>query len=244
MQSKHMFNLSVIILFSILAIGSGTTDPNRMQANQYAHMVRTGAAAPYYIIKPGDSLLKVSNIAGLDLPTLYKYNGWNWPGQMVKAQVGQKVWLVDQQTASAYEIAQAMKRSQQPTTADQTAKDAETCSNYGFKRGTNQFADCMMRIDLARREMLQQQAYYAQQMMQYQQQVAAREAEQKRRQSAYMTELGIRMMGGQAPLDAAVSVGTGAPITQPQMPSTTRLYTLPNGRSMTCTSSGNIVNCF
>lgn len=122
--------------------------------------------------------------------------------------------------------------------------DRDTCKNYGFKQNTSAFAECMMRIDLARREMMQQQQAYEQQLFQYEQQVAAQNSARKRQQSAYMTELGARMLGGQAPLDAALSVGTGAPITQPQMPSTTRLYTLPNGRSMTCTTSGNVVNCF
>lgn len=122
--------------------------------------------------------------------------------------------------------------------------DSDTCEKYGFKKNTNQFADCMMKIDLARREMQQQQAYYNQQMLQYQQQVAAQEAERKRRQSANVMEMGLRMMGGQAPLDAAVSVGTGAPITPPQMPSSTRTYYLPNNKTMTCTSTGSVVNCF
>lgn len=176
------------------------------------------------------------------------------PGDYVSA--GQQVGEVGQTETDAPKLNFRMKQlgayvdpllflpSKKKIAQSAAAADDDTCSNYGFKKGTPAFAECKIRIDLARREMLQQQEFYEQQMMQYQQQVAAQEAEKNSRQSAYMTELGLRMMGGQAPLDAAVSVGTGAPITQPQMPSTTRLYTLPNGRSMTCTSSGNVVNCF
>jgi len=37
------------------------------------------------------------------------------------------------------------------TPEQQRAIDTQTCSSYGFKRGTTPFADCLMRLDLDRR---------------------------------------------------------------------------------------------
>lgn len=243
MKYRHTMNLAVVVLFSVLAVGSGTTDPNIPPDGAYAQWVRQGRALPYYTLNEGDSLLTVSKKTGVRLDEIYQYNGFPWPWAKLQLYVGQKIWVVDPQTASMYEMAQSANRAQQSVNANNTANDEQICTKYGFKKGTNPFAECMMKIDFARREMAQQQAQFNQQVLQYQQQLDAQDAERKRRQNAYITELGVRMMGGQAPLDAAVSVGTGAPITPPQAPSSMRIYTLPNGRTMTCTSNGDFVNC-
>jgi hypothetical protein len=114
------------------------------------------------------------------------------------------------------------------------------CKKYGFKPNTQDYAGCRMQVDVAKREMQQQQAIYQAQLQQAQQ---AQEAERKRRQSDFMLGMGLRMMGGQSAAGAAVDQSVGAPMYQPPPPSA-RTYTFPNGRMMTCTTNGNVTNCY
>ena len=37
------------------------------------------------------------------------------------------------------------------TPQEQRARDEQTCSSYGFRHGTDSFANCLMRLDLDRR---------------------------------------------------------------------------------------------
>lgn len=120
------------------------------------------------------------------------------------------------------------------------SSDDLLCKKYGFKPNTQSYANCRMQIDVAKREMQQQQAFYQAQQQQIQQ---AQEAERKRRQSAFMLGMGLRMMGGQSASGAAIDQSVGAPMYQPPPPSS-RTYTLPNGRMMTCTSNGSFTNCY
>jgi hypothetical protein len=120
------------------------------------------------------------------------------------------------------------------------SSDDLLCKKYGFKPNTQAYASCRMQIDVAKREMQQQQAMYEAQQQQIQQ---AQEAERKRRQSDFLLGMGLRMMGGQSASGAAIDQSVGAPMYQPPPPSS-RTYTFPNGRMMTCTSSGSNTNCF
>uniref|UniRef100_UPI004048736C hypothetical protein n=1 Tax=Orrella sp. TaxID=1921583 RepID=UPI004048736C len=120
------------------------------------------------------------------------------------------------------------------------SSDDLLCKKYGFRPNTQAYANCRMQIDVAKREMQQQQAFYQAQQQQIQQ---AQEAERKRRQSDFLLGMGLRMMGGQSASGAAIDQSVGAPVYQPPPPSS-RTYTFPNGRIMTCTSSGSNTNCF
>lgn len=118
--------------------------------------------------------------------------------------------------------------------------DDLVCKKYGFKPNSDAYASCRLQIDVAKREMQQQRAMYLDQQRRIQE---AEEAERRRRQSAFMMGMGLRMMGGQSAAGAAVDQSVGAPMYQPPPP-TSRTYTLPNGRMMTCTTTGSMTNCF
>lgn len=122
--------------------------------------------------------------------------------------------------------------------------DDLTCKKYGFKPNTENYAQCRLQIDIARKEAAQKQAAYDEQKRQYDAQVAAVEKERERRQASALMEFGLRLMGGQSPANAAVSVGTGAPSTPPTPPMTNQTYMLPGGRMMNCTTAGSITNCY
>lgn len=126
----------------------------------------------------------------------------------------------------------------------QTELDGVTCQKYGFKPKSDNYAQCLMQIDFARNEAQQRQAQYAEQKRQYDAQVAAAYKAREQRKNEALMELGLRMMSGQSPINAAASVGTGAPMGPPPVPMSTRTYTLPGNKSMTCTTTGNMTNCF
>lgn len=122
--------------------------------------------------------------------------------------------------------------------------DDLTCKKYGFKPNTDGYAQCRLQIDLVRNDALQKQAAYDEQLRQYEAQVAAANRERERRKNEALTEFGLRMMSGQSPISAAASVGTGAPMGPPPIPTSSRTYTLPGNKIMTCTTTGSMTNCY
>lgn len=122
--------------------------------------------------------------------------------------------------------------------------DSQTCLNYGFKLNTQAFAECKFKLDIARQESSRAQEQYAREKEVYDKRIAEIEKERERARGMKQLELGLRMLGGQTPLDAINSVGTGKPIT-PIAPSPIhQTITTPSGRMINCTTIGNNTNCF
>ncbi|PZM09104.1 hypothetical protein [Rhizobium tubonense] len=48
-------------------------------------------------------------------------------------------------------LALALSACQTITPEEQRTRDVQTCSGYGFKRGSDGFANCLLRLDLDRR---------------------------------------------------------------------------------------------
>jgi len=122
--------------------------------------------------------------------------------------------------------------------------DDELCKRYGFKPSSEAYGQCRLQIDTAKQQAAQQQEIYEQQRRQYEAQVAAADREKNQRRSAAMFEFGMRMLSGQSAASAAATVGTGAPLGPPQVPVSTMQYMLPGNKMMTCTTTGNMTNCF
>jgi len=121
--------------------------------------------------------------------------------------------------------------------------DDALCKKYGLKPQTSGYAECRMRIDFAKAESKLQQEKYEREQAEYQRQLAEIEREKQRRRGAAFMELGGRMMGGQSPISALGSLGTGAPIAPSQPSSFNHTITLPNGRMINCTTMGTMTNC-
>lgn len=126
---------------------------------------------------------------------------------------------------------------------DGSAEDL-LCKKYGFKPQTNGYAECRMKIDFAQAESKRQQEQYEREQAEYQRQLAAIEREKERRRGAAFLELGARMMGGQSPINALGSLGTGAPIAPSRPAPINQTITLPGGRMINCTTMGTMTNCF
>lgn len=118
------------------------------------------------------------------------------------------------------------------------------CKKYGLKPQSSGFAECRMRIDFAKAESKRQQEKYEREQREYDRKLAAIEKEKERRRSAALLELGSRMMGGQSPINALGSLGTGAPIAPARPSPINQTITLPGGRMINCSTTGTITNCF
>ena len=134
------------------------------------------------------------------------------------------------------------------TTKDQASNgdgstDDRTCQSYGFRPGLEGYSNCRMQIDMAKREAATAQARYQQELAAYEQRSAELKRQQDRARSMRQIELGLRMMGGQPPVDAMNSLGTGAPISRPTPPVLNQSIRLPNGRIIHCNTFANHTNC-
>ena len=120
--------------------------------------------------------------------------------------------------------------------------DDATCQKYGFKPRTNEYSNCKQQIDLARQQAQQQQAQYEEQKRQYDAQMAEYKKRRETAASLALMQCGLNMMST-GNCSGVRNVGP-APIA-PMAPSYgPRTYYLPGNRVMTCTTSGNITNCF
>jgi hypothetical protein len=104
------------------------------------------------------------------------------------------------------------------------------CKKYGFKLQTSGYAQCRMQIELAKSQAQEQQR-------QYQAQVAEQEKARERAKGEALLMLGLGMMagGGQRP--------SSSNFTTIQPPQMDRIYNLPGGKFMRCSTLGMVTNC-
>jgi hypothetical protein len=125
------------------------------------------------------------------------------------------------------------------------AEDDRVCQSYGFAVNTPQIAECRFKIKLLREENIRRQEAYEQQMAEYQARLDAIQKDREREKALRQLEFGVRLLGGQQPVDAARSIGNmGLPALPTRPQSTLQTIILPGGRAVTCSMNGNIVNCF
>jgi hypothetical protein len=138
----------------------------------------------------------------------------------------------------------------EPVAQTALTPNQQTCVSYGFKRGTNQFGQCLMQLDTAQRQAESQQQQYQLQLAQYQQQVAAYNAQQaeirrerNRRQGEALMRMSQGMLNSRSPtllggLADGFAAVNGTPIPQPvpPMPPSSQNYTIrtPNGDQVYC----------
>jgi hypothetical protein len=137
------------------------------------------------------------------------------------------------------ELAEKNKVSSTPL-----SQDEQLCKSYGFKPNTPSFSECKLKLDLAKKQSLEAQDKYNRERADYDRQVAAIAKEKERQRGMRQLELGLRMMGGQSPVDAVNSVGTGMPIAPNRPSPINQTITMPNGRMINCTTLGTNTNCF
>ena len=130
----------------------------------------------------------------------------------------------------------AQENPTQSVTSQQNARgdgtpDHATCSKYGFQAGTTEYAQCRMQIDTARKQAEEQER-------QSQDQLAAQARAKQKAQGEAIFLLGMGMLSGAQPNTQSENF----PSIQP--PRRNHTYTLPNGRMMTCNTTGSFTNCF
>lgn len=121
--------------------------------------------------------------------------------------------------------------------------DDITCQNYGFKPGTSNYSECRQKIDLAKQDLELRQAQYEQHKRQYEAQQAQIEKDRKFQASQRLFDMSQRLMSGQSYSDVG-RAGMGLPPLQAPTPPGMQTYVMPNGRAITCSTTGTITNCF
>lgn len=120
----------------------------------------------------------------------------------------------------------------------------EQCRDFGFLENNPSFSNCVLQLELAKKQSAESEARYRAEQAAYEQRLAEIEKEKERQRGLRLLELGSRMMGGQRPIDALGSLGSGAPIAPSRPTPINQTITLPNGRMVNCTTMGTMTNCF
>lgn len=117
------------------------------------------------------------------------------------------------------------------------------CTEFGFNPNTEDFSRCMLQIELAMQKSMENERRYDDEKAAFDERMAEMERERERKKSLRQIELGLRLLGGQPPIEAINSLGTGLPI-QPERPKPSHsTITLPGGRAVTCTTFDAFTDC-
>jgi len=124
--------------------------------------------------------------------------------------------------------------------------DDALCQKYGFTVNTQLYAECRMKIDIAKNEARQRQALYDAEMARYNAQVAEYEKQKKREESDRLIRFGLALMGGTSPnfsenLNNANRAVNGLPPVAPQVQNFNIIT--PRGGLTSCTIVSNNVIC-
>jgi hypothetical protein len=125
----------------------------------------------------------------------------------------------------------------EPVSTDQ---DDITCRKYGFKPNTPDYGQCRLQIDTAKSQARQQAEQYAQQQRQYKAQL-----DEQQRQRSVAAGMALFQLGTGITSGAYNSSNSyGAKPNPPTMPNPHRQFFLPGGKTMNCTTTGTVTNCF
>lgn len=137
-------------------------------------------------------------------------------------------------------VIELLGRKQSVAQENPNDPDDATCRKYGFKPKTNEYATCRQQIEQARVQAAQQQAQYQQQQRQYQAQLDEQQRQRSVAAGMALFQLGTGITSGA--YNANNSYGTRP--TPPTAPNPSSTYFLPGGRTMNCTTTGTVTNCF
>ncbi len=140
-------------------------------------------------------------------------------------------------------VLELIEREQSKTSSSSYDPDTQTCLSYGFKPQTQGFAECKFKLDMAKQESARAQEKYEREQEDYERQVAEIERARERERGLRMMEYGTRLLGGQSPIDAALSIGTGRPVAPAAPDPISQTITTPGGRIIHCTTMGSMTNC-
>ena len=169
---------------------------------------------------------------------------------------GECVLELDRRASTEKGKAVQQVRQQEQQRGDGTSEH-QTCNRFGFVVGTPPYADCRLKIDIAKQDQERKQADYEAEQRRYEaeqrrydERVAAYEREKEKRASLALMRFGFALMGGTSPNASENFANAGreslgmapVPPTRPQFQNFS--ITDPSGRRTNCTVLGNNINCF
>jgi hypothetical protein len=133
------------------------------------------------------------------------------------------------------------KKSESSISAVSNDADGQLCLRYGYKPNTNDFANCKLKIDQARADAASRQAAYDENKRQFDAQMAEYQRQKAIAANMALMQCGLNMMSGASCSGARVGPPPIAP--RPLSPMT-QTITMPSGRTVNCTTTGSITNCY
>lgn len=127
-----------------------------------------------------------------------------------------------------------------PVAIGDGSPDDRTCRSYSLLPGTVEYSDCRMKIDAARVNAQAEHDRYRRELLMYQSQIAEAKRQKDQESNLRLMELGLEMMGGGGRRSSGSSAALPRP---PVLPENQHIF-LPDGRMITCNTSGSTTNCF
>lgn len=137
------------------------------------------------------------------------------------------------------------------------SEDDKLCQKFGFQVLSSEYSQCRLKVEIAKREANDRQRTYElvkrrydQDMSYYEQQRAEIERERQRSKDEALVRFGLALMGGTSPYASENFANAGRqvlgmpPVEPPRPKIENFTITNPAGRMVSCTASGNNINCF
>jgi hypothetical protein len=119
-------------------------------------------------------------------------------------------------------------------------RDEQLCFNYGFQLGSQGFAECRLKLDLAKRQSQEISSRYEREQAEYERKLDEYERQRKVASSLAMIQCGLNIAAGSNCSGGRIGPAPVAPT--PLAPVIQNLI-MPNGRVVNCTSIGMNTQC-
>jgi hypothetical protein len=130
-----------------------------------------------------------------------------------------------------------------------------SCESFGFQRGTSQYAQCQMQIEIAKNELLQKQkqfefekSKFEEKQRDYDEKLLSFEQEKERREGIAWLQLGAALFSNGNTREYLINSARqtiGLPPIPPTAPESQNFtVTNPFGKMMTCSVTQSTIDCF
>jgi hypothetical protein len=142
-------------------------------------------------------------------------------------------------------------QSKNSASNNQNPSDVKQCIDFGYKQGTDGFAQCLQKFSIYRQYQAEENRKYSQQLAEYQERKAAYDEEVAIQKNLKLMQFGLNMAAGTSPY-ASENIGNAGrmslglpplPPSQPQVQNFS-ITNLKSGQMTHCSATGNLINCY
>jgi hypothetical protein len=142
-------------------------------------------------------------------------------------------------------------QSKNSASNNQNPSDVKQCNDFGYRQGTDGFAQCLQKFSMYRQYQAEENEKYSQQVAEYQERKAAYDKEVAIQKNLKLMQFGLNMAAGTSPY-ASENIGNAGrmslglpplPPSQPQVQNFS-ITNLKSGQMTHCSATGNLINCY